>query len=145
MLHANPIVGRKGPARSPDTHPEQPFSDRPAAPQDEATADGAGRWLCCRFCGVKITSPIARTSPDGQHHHTFTNPHGYGFDVRCFVSAPGAVPVGTFSAEFSWFTGYSWKVAICGRCQVHLGWLFEGGGSGFYALISNRLRTDGSG
>ena len=91
---------------------------------------------------MNITALSARTSPNGQHRHTFANPHGYVFDVRCFTSAPGALPAGAWSAEFSWFAGYRWQVVVCSRCQVHLGWLFQGGGGGFFALISNRLRSD---
>jgi hypothetical protein len=140
MLDACPILGRKGPASPPADHPAQPVPDRLADPENETTTGGAGRWLCCRFCGLKITSPSTQTSPNGRHRHTFANPHGYVFDVRCFASAPGAVPVGVFSAEFTWFAGHRWKVALCRRCQVHLGWVFQGSADRFYALIGDRLR-----
>jgi len=140
MLDSHPILGRKGPASPPADNPAQPVPDRPADPENETTTGGGGRWLCCRFCGLKITSPSTKASPNGRHRHTFANPHGYVFDVRCFASAPGAAPVGVFSAEFTWFAGYRWKVALCRRCQVHLGWVFQGSAGGFYALIGNRLR-----
>jgi hypothetical protein len=48
------------------------------------------------------------------------------------------MPVGGASAEFSWFSGYRWRVALCGRCLGHLGWRFEQGDS-FYGLILDRL------
>ena len=28
------------------------------------------------------------------------------------------------SKEDSWFPGYSWRIASCGECASHLGWLF---------------------
>ena len=28
------------------------------------------------------------------------------------------------STEDSWFPGYAWRVASCGECASHLGWLF---------------------
>ena len=142
MLDFPEVKSLKGPADPPDRSRSWSVPDRSTAADDETTAGGQGRWLRCRFCGLIITAPSARTSPNGRHRHTFANPHGYVFDVRCFASAPGALPVGSFSADFSWFAGYSWQVVVGGRCQVHLGWLFQGGGGGFFALIGNRLRSD---
>lgn len=73
-----------------------------------------------------------------RHEHAFFNPAGIAFEIRCFCRAPGAVPHGNPSAEFTWFPAYRWQVALCATCRTHLGWLFTNGGS-FYGLIATRL------
>ena len=73
-----------------------------------------------------------------RHEHAFFNPAGIAFEIRCFRRAPGAVPHGEPSAEFTWFPSYRWQVVLCATCRAHLGWLFINGGS-FYGLIATRL------
>jgi hypothetical protein len=75
---------------------------------------------------------------NGRHLHAFFNPAGIAFEIRCFRQAPGAAPQGEPSAEFTWFSGYRWQIALCTTCQSHLGWLFTNG-SVFYGLIATRL------
>jgi hypothetical protein len=31
---------------------------------------------------------------------------------------------GAASAEYSWFPGYAWTIALCAACAVHLGWRY---------------------
>ena len=43
------------------------------------------------------------------------------------------------TTAFTWFAGYAWTVAACGRCGAHLGWRY-GRGRGrrprrFYGLL----------
>ena len=55
--------------------------------------------------------------------------------------------------ESSWFPGYSWKLCLCPRCSVQLGWQFEPTATatlttvfpseqGFYALILDNFLAE---
>jgi hypothetical protein len=48
----------------------------------------------CASCGHLITTGRWLISVDGGHEHTFFNPAGIIFDIRCFKEAPGAVAAG---------------------------------------------------
>jgi len=98
-----------------------------------------GDAICCRFCLQVITSAGERVAQSGAHRHTFANPHGYLFEIGCFRSAPGCRSEGPAVTEFSWFSGYAWRIAACGRCLNHLGWRFQGAAPSFYGLILNNL------
>lgn len=115
-----------------------------ADPQSRQGQDPGGRRLLCAACGLAITTVAQRMIFAGSHLHTFFNPFGQLYEIGCFTCAPGASPEGPPSVEFSWFSGYAWQVAICVRCQVHLGWRFiaVNGNSGFYGLIVERLVED---
>jgi hypothetical protein len=76
---------------------------------------------------------------NGRHEHAFFNPAGIAFLVRCFSRAPGVTCRGTPDTTFSWFAGYAWQIASCGRCGIHVGWRFSKDDTSFYALISKRL------
>ena len=82
------------------------------------------KYILCRQCRRIITTPAERIEMQGAHQHTFANPHGSVYQIGCFRSAAGCGYAGQASDEFSWFTGYSWRVAVCGSCLFHLGWLF---------------------
>ena len=76
----------------------------------------------------------------GGHSHTFANPHGFLFHApACFAVAPGCDVISDATAEYSWFPGYAWQVAVCRGCGTHLGWLFRSTDSRFHALIVDRL------
>lgn len=100
------------------------------------------RRLRCRVCGAPITSPDERIPIAGSPIHRRVNPAGIEFEFGCFAEAPGAAVTGEPTAEFSWFAGYVWSYALCRRCGVHLGWLFEGATLRFYGLILNRLTDE---
>jgi hypothetical protein len=73
-----------------------------------------------------------------RHEHAFFNPAGIAFQLRCFQKAPGAMPRGEPTTEFTWFPKFRWQIALCATCRIHLGWLFTNGSS-FFGLISTRL------
>ena len=99
-----------------------------------------GKYIICRQCHQVITSLDERIEMQGAHQHTFANPHGIVYHIGCFKSAAGCGYAGQPSDEFSWFTGYSWRVAVCGSCLLHLGWLFISPGSEtFNGLILDHL------
>ncbi|MBF0124167.1 MAG: hypothetical protein HQL60_02385 [Magnetococcales bacterium] len=98
------------------------------------------RALLCVRCQWPITDAAQRIAVAGDHEHTVFNPHGVVFHIGCFGVASGCVGVGEWSGEFSWFRGHVWQIALCGRCQWHLGWFFrEQLGAVFVGLILNRL------
>ncbi len=111
-----------------------------AAPaQESERAVDEERVIRCKRCDATVTRTTDAIAVDGKHLHHFVNPAGVAFDVRCFRDAPGCSPEGDASTFFSWFPGHAWRVAVCARCGVHLGWRFEGAGSTFHGLITDRI------
>jgi hypothetical protein len=95
--------------------------------------------ILCRRCNQIISSSNEKISVNGSHRHTFANPHGLVFDIGCFQTVTGCGYAGPPSDEFSWFTGFSWRIVLCGMCLAHLGWVFLSGGSSFHGLILDRI------
>jgi len=94
----------------------------------------------CRQCHQVITRSSERIEIQGSHQHTFANPHGIVFNIGCFRSCSGCGYIGPASGEFTWFRGFSWRIAICSKCLTHLGWLFASrGNQSFNGLILDRL------
>ena len=98
------------------------------------------RAICCGHCGAPITATRHRIRQAGSHLHTVFNPAGIVFEIGCFNEAPGCRLAGESSSEFTWFTGYFWRLALCLRCSAHLGWHYARDGSEFFGLIVNHLR-----
>jgi hypothetical protein len=114
------------PAESPETrHSREPLD--------------VSSWFVCVECRHRVAPEHARIEIGGQHRHVCVNPSGLAFDIACFEIAPGAVPYGASEAQWSWFEGYLWRVALCGGCSRHLGWSFEGSNGTFHGLIAIRL------
>lgn len=97
--------------------------------------------IVCRQCSHIITKAEERIQVNGSHQHTFANPGGLIFEIGCFQTANGCGNTEQATSEFSWFSGYSWRIAVCGKCMVQLGWLFSSsmGSTSFYGLIINKL------
>ena len=99
-------------------------------------------YIRCRQCLNIITHPAERITIQGSHQHTFANPHGIVFEIGCFRTVQGCVRAGPASTEFSWFPGFSWRIAVCIKCLAHLGWLFASqDNDSFHGLILDRLVT----
>ncbi len=106
----------------------------------EEIATEEEKCIRCRECGNPVTHPSERISIDGSHAHAFANPNGILYEIGCFRSVIGCGFMGPATDEFSWFKGYSWKVAYCGKCLNHLGWLFISPvNDPFSGLILDRL------
>jgi hypothetical protein len=97
----------------------------------------------CRACDFVVTTGRQRISVQGAPEHRFMNPGGFLFHIGCFAEALGCVIVGPASPEYPWFPGMLWRLALCGGCQVHLGWHFRGDeGAGFFGLILDRIKEE---
>jgi len=110
--------------------------------QDRHNRHADGKQLLCRACANPITTPTAAIDMAGAHQHRFSNPTGQAFTIGCFRSAPGCRVEGEAWRQYSWFPGYTWQIALCGRCACHLGWRFQAD-TRFYGLISKKLRSVG--
>lgn len=124
------------------------FKSEPSEPQgpksfnqtDTDTADQEeDAWYLCRSCNQQITRPSHQIRIQGEHRHTFANPSGVVFDIGCFASAQGFSFMGPASTEFSWFSGYSWRITICASCLNHIGWFFSSIDDSFFGFIVDQL------
>jgi len=122
--------GRKNGAGAPERSEKE---DEKPSPEEE-------EYILCRQCRQAITRPAERISVQGAHRHTFANPHGIVFEIGCFKYAQGCGYAGPPSTEFTWFSGYAWRVSYCTTCLTHLGWIFiAGSGDSFHGFILERL------
>lgn len=113
-------------------------SDIEEIPKDD-DGDGEGS-IICRNCYNILTKSINRAFINGSHKHVFANPHGHVFEIVCFRQVTGCGHTGIATDEFSWFSGYSWKIAVCSNCLVHLGWMFTAPDKErFHGLILNQI------
>jgi hypothetical protein len=99
--------------------------------------------LFCATCRHPVTHQDERISVQGGHEHRFTNPHGIAYHIGCFREAAGCAVAGEATTEFTWFSGYAWRIATCAHCQMHLGWCFQSGADYFHGLIVDRLISTG--
>jgi hypothetical protein len=111
-----------------------PVLEEKSSPESEAE-----QAVFCRDCSHPITTAQELFSIDGSQTHTFFNPAGIIFEIICFTAAPGCIIQSEASSNFSWFSGFTWRVAFCGNCFTHLGWFFESGESSFFGLILKKL------
>jgi hypothetical protein len=102
---------------------------------DEDDDVGGDHALVCARCRHRITDEAYRIEHGGSHEHTFVNPGGYVHHLGCFALAPGVVHVGEPDPHFSWFPGWTWQIAECARCRVHIGWIYRCAGEQFHGLL----------
>ena len=133
IVHNN--LFRERPGKKNDKGAPEPVEEEgiEQSPEEE-------KYIICRQCRQAITRSVERISVQGAHHHTFANPHGVVFEIGCFKYAQGCGYAGPPSTEFSWFSGYAWRVSFCTMCLTHLGWVFiAGSGDSFHGFILDRL------
>lgn len=115
-------------------------------PRQEPQMDDGGdprQVYRCRACRLVVCQRGHRTQVNGTHTHTFANPHGVVFEIGCFRDAPGCHQTGPAYDDFSWFSGYRWRISVCGGCGSHLGWMFVATTApAFFGLILERLVED---
>jgi len=118
----------------------EPLQHSSSEVQTDSIPSEEERWIVCRQCQQRLTRPSERIQINGLHTHTFANPSGVVFEIGCFRMVSGLHFIGPPSYEFPWFAGHSWQIVICGTCQIHMGWWFQGPGSSqFFGLIAERL------
>ncbi|KAL4704750.1 hypothetical protein ACJJTC_000074 [Scirpophaga incertulas] len=81
--------------------------------------------LCCSSClaEIAVRDHIIPMSSEGVHAN-YTNLGGYMHDVVTVSAVRNTRLQGRASAEYSWFPGYCWTIAVCGRCSTHVGWRY---------------------
>ncbi|SDL10713.1 hypothetical protein SAMN05660337_2105 [Maridesulfovibrio ferrireducens] len=99
------------------------------------------QFIICKECEHKLTKPTFAIQVNDSHEHSFFNPHGYVFQLRCFSNASGCLTEGPPSSEFTWFSGYSWQITFCGKCFSHLGWKFTSDSNSFFGLIKDKIKN----
>jgi hypothetical protein len=91
----------------------------------EAVRGNGEKVLTCVACGGLVTHSGFLLEVGGRRRHRHVNPAGIECDFQTFHACPGAVALGQATAEHTWFTGYTWRMAFCGHCGQHLGWRYE--------------------
>ena len=96
--------------------------------RDPSERAGAGTSqptrLVCKTCGTTISTTDA-LMPRGEWPLVFANPHGLVFELVLLRAAQQLMLIGPSTIEHTWFSGYAWRVALCGGCGTHLGWRYE--------------------
>jgi hypothetical protein len=95
-------------------------------------------WRCAA-CGAEIARDRDRVPLEGSATRAFVNPQGIEYVIAGFREAAGCVSHGERSSYWSWFSGFSWQVSLCGACGAHLGWSFFSESDAFYGLVLDRL------
>ena len=119
---------------------EERKDEQPTRAEDPSSgaATEERRLVRCAKCGHALTDAKARREKDGAHRHDFVNPAGVAFRIACFRDAPGCIEVGEGETFWSWFSGYAWRHALCGKCAAHVGWSYRGTDA-FWGLIVDRI------
>lgn len=97
------------------------------------------RGVLCSLCGNVISKPENKFAINGQDRFSFTNPGGIQFEIVCYSQAPGCVVSTESALANTWFPGFSWSIARCSECKLHLGWMYHSSANSFYGLILNRI------
>lgn len=129
----NNVAGRmiRLPEETVDVEQAVDTSTEPTTQKDDT--------IHCRACTFPITRGRWAIERHGAFEHRFRNPAGWSFQVGCYAKAPGAQAAGDPTSEDSWFAGYLWNYAVCGKCGAHLGWWYIGPAA-FAGLIVTRLQ-----
>lgn len=107
---------------------------------DEEEEEKEDRFFLCRYCENKIARYDHMMEVSGNFEHTFLNPGGHVFRIGCFEAADGCLYLGVPTTEWTWFEGFEWQVALCNKCQRHLGWFYRSRDErNFFGLILDLL------
>lgn len=104
----------------------------------------------CRECALHLANPgdVFSRTPAGSVG-IYVNPALYLHEVLTVTRAQGLVLEGEPTAAHSWFGGYAWTIAMCGRCGFHIGWRYDAVESGvepgmFWGLSRAAIRVTNS-
>jgi cereblon len=105
--------------------------------------------LSCSSCEAPLSTlaSLVAISDEGASGGRYVNPAGQVHDLLTVADVvPNAVALeGEPSAEFSWFPGFKWTVAVCVRCRQHLGWQFTADENARGEAASENRRNAGAG
>jgi len=98
----------------------------------------------CVACDLEIADRDAVFDPGAGPLQLHVNPHGYLHEIVTLSAARNLAYRGEETAEFTWFQGYAWRIAVCSRCSEHLGWRFtavaaDGSPAMFYGLLRKAI------
>jgi cereblon len=119
------------------------------SPQHEPEEEtGEERIFVCARCETEIASRRWLFAMRAASYvQVFPNPYGHMKVIYTFRDAEALRVTGTPTTEFTWFEGYTWRIAYCAACNRHLGWLFEALGASeplqFYGLLKDELAEVG--
>jgi hypothetical protein len=118
-------------------------SDPAARADDDTEHQPSARWFWCRGCGSAVAKEDALVTVVGTGPQVYVNPHGTVFEIITFCHAVNLVGVGDATAEFTWFSAYTWRIVVCAGCAAHLGWVYDAtrdvSPPRFYGLIRSKL------
>lgn len=139
LLHINiPQRTRKNPFYCRILPDSETYAETNVSSSDEEKS-GKKSEIVCRFCQSPITRHEDIMEISGSHLHSFYNPSGIKYMIRCFIRAHGCIFIGEPTRDFTWFPGFAWRIALCAVCFSHLGWHYLSEGSSFFGLIADNL------
>ena len=124
--------------------PSATYIKKPNTKADKKRSSEDFKHIRCRHCENIIADTNALFSMrQGRTSLVFSNPAGVLFEILTLLYAQNLTFMGTPTSEFSWFSQYSWQVAVCSNCLNHLGWCYHAiygeEPSIFYGLIRAEL------
>ncbi|MEN8222411.1 MAG: cereblon family protein [Acidobacteriota bacterium] len=130
-----PVHGSGLPDIRMRTNREKSSNGKPAGQHGSEEEEKEDKQIICFNCRHMLTVESLKTEKSGKHSHSFTNPGGTSFDLRCFSEAPGCETKGVPIPDFTWFPGYKWCFAFCSNCSVQSGWFYLSSNDSFFGLI----------
>jgi hypothetical protein len=100
--------------------------------------------VLCGICKYNISSIDDMIEVNGSHQHTFKNPVGIVYRIRCFSSASGCMLIGAPTTDNTWFPEFSWNFSLCSQCFSHLGWFYQSVQMTFFGLILENIIENSS-
>ena len=100
--------------------------DAPKARDDDSTSHDEEHAIVCRYCNAEISAPRFAFGMRAQSAvQVFPNPYGQMKEILTLRAAWGWRVEGWATADFTWFSGYAWRILYCEQCSHHLGWRFQ--------------------
>lgn len=91
----------------------------------EADLDHEEGWYACAQCGERLAHESWVLSSAASGPLVFANPHGRFFELLLVSHVLSGIFDRHATSEFTWFSGYAWRIGTCARCGTHIGWHFE--------------------
>lgn len=86
---------------------------------------GTCGWYVCAACATRLAREDWALDASARGPLVFANPHGKFFELLLVTHVVGGVFERGATTEFTWFSGYAWRIGACMGCRSHIGWQFE--------------------